>query len=128
MHLSGTNHFYNHLITVTIFHSIIHFCCISFIYLSSPDYAFFKISLAISSSILCKSAVIYIWQDQVSKYTGWQEGYYTKTAQKQHTHTHVVNIKQSTVLVYTVHSTIIYKYFSTDSKKDRGKNIILICK
>ena len=34
-----------------------------------------------------------------------------------HTHTHFVIIKQSTVLVYTVHST----------KKDRGKNIILIC-
>ena len=30
--LSLTSHFFNHLIAVTIFHFIIHFCCISFIY------------------------------------------------------------------------------------------------
>jgi hypothetical protein len=37
-------------------------------------------------------------------------------------HIQLVIIKQSTVLVYTVHSTIIHKYFSTNSKKDRVKN------
>jgi len=53
--------------------------------------------------------------------TGQQEGYSIKTAKKHHTHTHthLVIIQQSTVLVYIVYSTIIYKYFCTNSKKDR---------
>jgi hypothetical protein len=69
-----------------------------------------------------------MWQDHVWKYTGQQEGYCIKNAQKHHTHTHIVIIEQSTVLVYTVHSTIIYKYFYTDSKKDRVKNRTWSCK
>jgi hypothetical protein len=41
---------------------------------------------------------------------------------KETLHIQLVTIKQSTGLVYTVHSTIIHKYLFTNSRNNRVKN------
>ena len=128
MCLSETNHFYTHLTAVTIFHSIIHFCYISFIYLFIyllQVKHFLKLALQYLGPFY---AGLLWFTTGRTKFRNIQDGKrVTITNCTDATHTHLVIIQQSTVLVYSVHSTIIYKYFSTNSKKDTGKNRILIC-